>query len=251
MGGLGNQMFQYAKGLSVLEQAPQYTNLILDCSFYKGQERKIIRDGLTGRGFDLDILNIKYNKCECPPTGGHLLEGWFQSLEDFDNVIDEVKNQFTFSIDFPKKIRRMSEIIADSKSHSVCIHVRRGDFISNPTAYVHNEHMGFEYYRKAMDIMENIYDDITYYVFSEDIEWCRENIKNDKHPIVLVDDSYSGDRDSGHFYLMQNCENHIIANSTFSWWSAFLGNSKVTIGPKKWFTNENESEIMLSNWIKL
>ena len=102
-----------------------------------------------------------------------------------------------------------------------------------------------------MDVMEDIYDDITYFVFSEDIEWCRENIKNDKHPVVLVDDDYSGDRDSGHLYLMQSCENHIIANSTYSWWAAFLGNSKVTVGPKKWFTNENGSEIMLSNWIKL
>ena len=62
MGGLGNQMFQYAKGLSALEQAPQYTDLILDCSFYEGQERKVIKNGLTGRGFDLDIFNIKYKR---------------------------------------------------------------------------------------------------------------------------------------------------------------------------------------------
>ena len=177
-----------------------------------------------------------------------MLQGWFQNLEEFANVEDEVRKQFTFAKPFEGKIKHLHDNI---KNHSVSIHVRRGDFINNPTAYAHNEHMGPEYYRKAMDVMEDIYDDITYFVFSEDIEWCRENIKNDKHPVVLVDDDYSGDRDSGHLYLMQACENHIIANSTYSWWAAFLGNSKVTVGPKKWFTNENGSEIMLSNWIKL
>ena len=78
MGGLGNQMFQYAKGLSALKQAPQYTNLILDCGFYAGQERKVIKDGLTGRGFDLDVFNIKYDQCEETPDGGHMLEGGFK-----------------------------------------------------------------------------------------------------------------------------------------------------------------------------
>jgi len=251
MGGLGNQMFQYAKGLSALKQAPQYTNLILDCSFYEGQERKVIKNGLTGRGFDLDIFNLKYQRCDVAPDGGHVLEGWFQSLEDFDNVIDEVKEQFTFANSFSEKIQHQHDCIINSKSHTVSIHVRRGDFINNPTAFVHNEHMGSAYYRKAMDVMEDKYDHLTYYVFSEDLEWCRENIKNVKHPVVLVGDDFAGDRDTGHFYLMQACENHIIANSTYSWWAAFLGNSKVTVGPKKWFTNESESETMLDNWIKL
>jgi len=247
-GGLGNQMFQYAAGLSALKEYPQFTDLRLDGSFYANQERKVIVNGMTGRGFDLDLFNIKYNTIEEAPEGATMLQGWFQNLEEFANVEDEVRKQFTFAKPFKGKIEHLHDNI---KNHSVSIHVRRGDFINNPTAYAHNEHMGPEYYRKAMDVMEDIYDDITYFVFSEDIEWCRENIKNDKHPVVLVDDDYSGDRDSGHLYLMQACENHIIANSTYSWWAAFLGNSKVTVGPKKWFTNENGSEIMLSNWIKL
>ena len=250
-GGLGNQMFQYAAGLSALKEYPQFTDLRLDGSFYANQERKVIVNGMTGRGFDLDLFNIKYNTVEEAPEGATMLQGWFQNLEEFANVEDEVRKQFTFAKPFGGKIKHLHDNIIDNSKHSVSIHVRRGDFINNPTAYAHNEHMGPEYYRKAMDVMEDIYDDITYFVFSEDIEWCRENIKNDKHPVVLVDDDYSGDRDSGHLYLMQACENHIIANSTYSWWAAFLGNSKVTVGPKKWFTNENGSEIMLSNWIKL
>ena len=107
----------------------------------------------------------------------------------------------------------------------------------------------------CVDKVESRFDLVLYSAFRsrEMAEGAELHVEreNDKHPVVLVDDDYSGDRDSGHLYLMQACENHIIANSTYSWWAAFLGNAKITVGPKKWFTNENGSEIMLSNWIKL
>lgn len=250
-GGLGNQLFQYAAGLSALREFEQFTDLRLDTSFYQNQERKVIVNGLTGRGYDLDLFNIKYNIVEEAPEGATMLQGWFQNIKEFQNVVDEVKEQFTFVKDFPENIQQLDNTIINDSSHSVCIHVRRGDFITNPTAFVHNEHMDAAYYRKAMDVMEDKYDNLTYYVFSEDEEWCRDNIKNDRHPIVFVGNHYAGDRDTGHFYLMQRCENHIIANSTYSWWTAFLGNSKLTVGPKKWFAHEGECDIMLENWIKL
>ena len=249
-GGLGNQMFQYAAGVSALKEYQQFTDLKIDTSFYNNQKRKIIENGLTGRGYDLDLLNIKYNQIETTPEGSVMLKGWFQHIDEFSNVIDEIKNQFTFSISFPDYIEGLKDKI-DSSENSVCVHVRRGDFISNPTAYVHNEHMNSEYYQNAMNIMENTYNNLTYYVFSEDIEWCKENIKNKNYEVIYVDDTYSGERDSGHMYLMQSCNNHIIANSTFSWWCAFLGESKLTIGPKKWYKDGTGSEIMLDDWIKI
>jgi hypothetical protein len=249
-GGLGNQMFQYAAGISALKEYPQFTNLKLDTSFYHNQERKVIANGLTGRGYDLDLLNIKYNQIETAPEGATMLQGWFQNIGEFSNVIDEVRDQFTFNIKFPENIQRLKEEIISSKN-SVCIHVRRGDFIQNPTAYAHNEHMDKDYYSESMKIMEESYSDLNYYVFSEDIDWCKENISNKNHKITFVGDQYSGDRDSGNFYLMQSCQNHIIANSTFSWWAAFLGQSRLTIGPKKWYKDGTGSEMMLKNWIKI
>ena len=111
--------------------------------------------------------------------------------------------------------------------------------------------MGSEYYQKAMSIIEKINDDLTYYVFSEDVEWCKENIKNDKHEVIFVNNDYAGDRDSGHLYLMTACNNHIIANSTYSWWGSFLSKSKITVGPKKWLTNQEGSDIMLDEWIQI
>lgn len=249
-GGLGNQMFQYAAGVSALKEYSQFSNLKLDASFYQNQKRKVISNGLTGRGYDLDLLSIKYNEIEETPEGGVMLKGWFQNLSEFENVIEDIKNEFKFSISFSKNIQNLNRQII-SKENSVSIHVRRGDFINNPTAYAHNEHLDSYYYENAMNILEEKYSDLTYYVFSEDIDWCKKNIKNEKHEIIFVDQDYAGERDSGHMYLMQSCNNHVIANSTFSWWSAFLSNSKVTIGPNRWFTNGTGSEIMLDSWIKI
>jgi hypothetical protein len=249
-GGLGNQLFQYAAGISALKEYSQFTDLKLDASFYTNQKRKVIENGLTGRGYDLDLLNIKYNQIETTPEGSVMLQGWFQNINEFSNVIDEVKEQFTFSIQFPEHIENLKNEIISSE-HSVCIHVRRGDFITNPTAYAHNEHMNSEYYENAMKLIEDRYQKVNYYVFSEDIEWCKQNIRSKNHKIIFVGDGYSGDRDSGNFYLMQSCENHIIANSTFSWWAAFLGQSRLTIGPKKWYKDGTGSEMMLENWIKI
>ena len=249
MGGLGNQMFQYAKGLSVLEQAPQYTDLILDCSFYEGQERKVIKNGLTGRGFDLDIFNLKYKRCEVAPVGGHMLEGWFQSLEDFDNVIEQVREQFTFNINFCDDVRDLEKEIT-SKENTVAIHVRRGDYINNHTALAYHGVLDRDYYNKAIEILEEKHPSVNYYVFSEDVEWCRTNIRS-KNPITFVDSKYNDYKDTGHLHLMLKCNYHIIANSSFSWWAAFLGNSEFTIGPEKWLANGTGSEILLSNWIKV
>ena len=99
-GGLGNQMFQYAAGLSALKEYPQFTSLKLDTSFYIGQQRKVIVNGLTGRGYDLDLFNIEYDELEVAPEGSLMLDGFYQNISEFENVIGEVKKQFTFKNKF-------------------------------------------------------------------------------------------------------------------------------------------------------
>ena len=93
-GGLGNQMFQYAAGVSALKEYPQFSGLKLDTSFYDTQERKVIVNGLTGRGYDLDLFNITYNQCEEAPEGETMLQGWFQSIEEFANVENLIRDEF-------------------------------------------------------------------------------------------------------------------------------------------------------------
>ena len=248
-GGLGNQMFQYAAGVSALKEYPQFTDLRLDTSFYNTQERKVIVNGLTGRGYDLDLFNITYNQCEEAPEGETMLQGWFQNIEEFANVIDLIKEEFVFKVNFSESTQSVESQISDA-DHSVAIHVRRGDYINNPTANAHHGVLDREYYDKAIGMIDSTYTHPHYFVFSEDIDWCKENIKG-KGEVTYVGVECNDVKDSGHLHLMTKCENHILANSSFSWWGAFLGNSKCAIGPKNWLADGSGSDIMLEEWIKV
>ena len=84
-GGIGNQMFQYAKGLSILRQAPQFTNLVIDTSSYENQERGVVKDGLTGRTFDLEVFNITHKTQMKAKQGDPTLFGYFQNVSEFEN----------------------------------------------------------------------------------------------------------------------------------------------------------------------
>ena len=247
-GGLGNQMFQYAAGLSALKEYPQFSKLCVDTSFYKNQDRKVIVNGLTGRNYDLDLLNIKYTT-EDAPEGATMLQGWFQNLKEFENVIDEVKEQFQFVVNFSEETKKVRDKILAEKE-SIAIHVRRGDYITNPTAAAHHGVLEKKFYDKAIELMGKKYSNPHYFVFSEDHEWCKENIITD-NKITFVGSECNDVKDSGHLYLMTQCKNHIIANSSYSWWGAFLGDSKYTIGPERWNKEQSGSEVMLEEWVKI
>jgi len=249
MGGLGNQLFQYAAGLSALKEYSQFTDLRLDTSFYNGQKRKVISNNLTGRGYDLDLFNIQYDQIEESPEGALMLNGYFQNISEFENVIDEVKKQFTFKNKFNENILNLFHKI-NQYEYTICIHVRRSDYVNNPTANIYHGVLEVEYYDAAKKLIEKKYKNPVYYVFSDDIEWCKNNIKSN-YEMHYVGEDYSGDRDSGHLYLMQTCKNHIIANSSFSWWSAFLANSHYTIAPKKWTRDGSGCDIILDEWEKI
>ena len=103
--------------------------------------------------------------------------------------------------------------------------------------------MDKEYYDNAMKIIEEQSESVNYYVFSEDIDWCEKNLRTDKN-ITFVDGSYNDYKDTGHLYLMTKCKKHIIANSSFSWWGAWLASSKFVIGPKKWNKSGEYANIM-------
>lgn len=245
-GGLGNQMFQYAKGLSVL-RANGFEELLLDTTSYKNQERKVVQGGVTGRGYDLDVFGISYNKTQKWEHSYPILRGYFQNIKEFENVKDEIKKEFTFKNKFSDTIEALANEIKNNDS--VSIHVRRGDYVSNLNAFAWHGVMDKEYFENAMSIIESEISSPTYYVFSEDIEWCIENIKGDD--IVYVGNEYAGEKDTGHLYLMTQCKYHIMSNSSYSWWGSFLGESELTIGPKKWLANCTGSDIMLDEWIKI
>ena len=247
-GGLGNQMFQYAKGLSVLQQQNDFDELILDTSIYENQERKVVSGGVTGRGYDLDIFNTTNTKQGKWSQPNVILQGYFQHLEEFKNVEEQVRKEFTFKDDlFSDEIKKLGDHL--NETNSVSIHVRRGDYVKNPNANSWHGVMGKDYFDEAISIMNSKIDCPTYYVFSEDIDWCKKNIK--PKSVVYLGDNFSGHKDSGHLYLMTRCNYHIMSNSSYSWWGSFLADSKLTIGPKKWLANGTGSDIMLEDWIKI
>lgn len=247
-GGLGNQMFQYSAGVSALKEYPQFTNLKLDASFYEGQEVKVVKDGHTGRNYDLDVFNISYADVEEAPEGSTMLEGWFQNIKEFENVSDKIRKEFTFNVDFSEQTKKIEDEIY-SKVNPIAIHVRRGDYIYNPNCFSYHGVLEKEYYDKSIKMINSHYDNPHFFVFSEDVDWCKQNIKTPN--LTIVGSECNDYKDTGHLYLMTKCKSHIIANSSFSWWGAWLGNSELTIGPKKWKRDGTGSDIMLDTWIKI
>ena len=247
-GGLGNQMFQYAAGVSALEEYSQFTTLKIDTSFYHGQEVKVVKDGMTGRKYDLDVFNTSYSDFEEAPEGATMLQGWFQNIKEFENVSGKIRKEFTFNVNFSEETKRIENEIS-LEDDPIAIHVRRGDYIYNPTANIHHGVLDKEYYDKAIGIVNSKYNNPHYFVFSEDVDWCKDNINASN--ITIVGDECNDYKDTGHLYLMTKCKSHIIANSSFSWWGAWLGNTELTIGPKQWRTDGTGYDIMLDEWIKI
>ena len=254
-GGLGNQLFQWAfgKNLSILNN----TKLYLDSNFYK-----VDIPGVTKRVFSLNkfpfldynltdtiesnnkkflriteesFLNIEYDN-----SYNYYLDGYFQSEKFFIESSDLIKNLLRPSDDVSSMIKCKYSIV-DS---SISMHIRRTDYV---TSNGYHPVQSIEYYKEAIEIIGD-YNNI--FIFSDDINWCKENLKFDN--MVFVD----GNDDVEDLWIMSMCNHNIIANSSFSWWGAWLNNNpdKKIIAPKKWFgdsVNINSNEIIPDEWIKI
>ncbi|MBA3664200.1 MAG: alpha-1,2-fucosyltransferase [Bacteroidetes bacterium] len=275
MGGLGNQMFQYAFGRSLSLQYK--TELVLDGSLLldKSSDHHVT----THRDFDLDIFpNLKFRAAKESEVflfngdpkasvfnkitrrisllfnpkklivqqanqikteylnieGDTCLAGRWQSYKFFENDFDQIKKDFILEKPSILNIDLLLEKI--ESQNSVCLHVRRGDLVTSP---VYNKIIGaldFAYYKSAIEKMNALVPDPLYCIFSDDIEWCKQNM-NLAASALFIDKSFSGTKAEGHLFLMSKCKHFIISNSTFAWWGAFLsGNtSKKIIYPKNWY----------------
>jgi hypothetical protein len=155
----------------------------------------------------------------------------------------------------PKKVSKeakaMAEIINKEKN-SVSLHVRRGDYVSNPDANKYHGTKGLDYYIAALARVNKSQKDSTVFVFSDDIAWCKKNLKLKAKKVVWVDGKNSPIED---IYLMSLCKSNIIANSTFSWWGAWLNSNpkKIVVAPKVWFSDSNidTSDLIPADWTRL
>ena len=131
------------------------------------------------------------------------------------------------------------------------MHVRRGDYVQNThTNSVHGT-CSEAYYQKAIKHIEKNIDNPNFYIFSDDIAWCKENFDFLENKF-FVDDTKSAFDD---MELMKNCKHNIITNSTFSWWGSWMngGNKKIVVAPKIWFESEGckHLNISLNEWVRI
>jgi hypothetical protein len=269
MGGMGNQMFQYALGrnLSLKYNIP----LKIDLSFLKN---KNMGANFIYRDYDLNIFNV-YEDFEIgqvnvkrinepnfqyssnisdmvtnSPGDNFLLNGYWQTPKYFEEFEEQIRKDFTFRDKVEDADDHIKDMLVKIKStNSVLLNVRRTDYLNT------NYHgvMGNEYLDKGVELIESKVENPHYFLFSDDVEWCKENIKYEN--MTIVDHSYKGDRFSYYLQLMKNCKHFIIPNSSFAWWAAWLneGEDKIVITPEKWFTdsNINTSDLIPDNWIRI
>lgn len=262
LGGLGNQMFQYAaaRRLSLRAHLP----LKLDISGFVSYKRRrfalahlCVRDDHATpdevrslRGWAPRVQRRMPQWARQMIASGHVIEphyhfspeilgirrpvyltGFWQSERYFSDVEDVIRKDFAVSDPPTEKNRAILEQIRSAPS--VAVHVRRGDYLQ---AKAGHGTCPAEYYRTAMaEMVQRCGGTVRFYVFSDDIEWARENL--DRGATVSYVDHNGPDEDYEDLRLMTSCTHHVIANSTFSWWGAWLGSAtnKIVIAPKRWF----------------
>ena len=268
-GGLGNQMFQFAAGYSVAKS--KKVDLNLDLSWYK---RRDIHNGFElQKIFDIfnrvDFLNkpfslkqlfskidFRYKTFEEPhfhytPEILNLqnhcfLRGYWQSEMYFTNYASDIRKIFEFKKILDNENSKIASEIIENKS--VSLHIRRGDFLKKNNQ-VHQVDLT-KFYNKAINEMSNNFDNPKFFIFSDDPKWVFKNFSIKKNfRIVSNNKSNYSYLD---MYLMSLCKCNILANSTFSWWSAWLNNysNKIILAPKTWFTDKTikTDNLFPKNW---
>lgn len=259
-GGLGNQMFQYAFGrkLEIKYGLPKQ----LDLSFIN---RRDFGPNALYRSYELNIFNVEadlsteisgvdiiikepsllYNE-EISNLYDHidvnkniLIWGFWQSEKYFIEIEKHIKEelQFVNLIQFGREKLLLDEI---NRTNSVAVHVRRSDYL---TSEIHMNY-GIDYFREAVNYIHQFVQNPKFFIFSDDLSWCRQNLSF--QGAIIVDEKYAANIAEIHLQLMSNCKYFIIPNSTFSWWAAWLGNyaGKLVVAPKKWFSNDFETDII-------
>jgi hypothetical protein len=272
-GGMGNQMFQYALGRCL--SLKYNTKLKTDLSFLK---RRDMGPGFIYRDYDLDLFNVisdfkinpfrKIIKVNEPHFhySQELINDLDEKLKDGKNILlngywqtpkyfTDVENIIRLDFQFKEKVENAQDNLiremynSIKNTNSVMINVRRADYLNTDFHGV----MGNDFIMNGVESIKSKVDNPHFFIFSDDIEWCKENIKLDN--MTIVDHHYKGHKFGYYLQLMSTCKHFIIPNSTFAWWAAWLNNSseKIVIAPKQWFTdkNINTNDIIPSDWMRI
>lgn len=192
--------------------------------------------------------DYNYNKCYCKPNDNLYIMGWFQHSEYFNNVRSELLSEFTLKQKFviPNNLQEYMK-----NYEVVSLHVRRGDYVSNRSArkvmYICKE----EYYKAAVEYIQTYIRNVFLFIFTDDVEWVKRRLTF-PFPSIVISKHY-GFTDAQELILMSKCKHNIIANSTFSWWAAWLNTNqdKIVIAPKRWFVDKKRKNIAMKEWVTL
>jgi len=253
-GGMGNQMFQYVMGLSAARKLG--VGLQVDATRLGGKREY----GLNQWNIptpEMTMVRMKPTVIECGMPynqalldsikDGDVIQGYWQSEKYFQGIdADELLSLFRVQSVF--RLELANQI---SEPNTAFIHVRRGDYLIEP----HKSFQGnltMDYYREAIRILKEQGAE-KFFVFSDDIGWCAENFHGPEQYTFVSPGAESQD-----IYLMSFCQHAIIANSSFSWWGALLGDigswgrDRTVIAPERWFAApEDYRDIVPSRWIKI
>jgi hypothetical protein len=184
--------------------------------------------------FDENFLNCEDNT---------YLIGYFQSYKYFSNHSSIILKHFSPVISLSEKNKYIKNLIFTTSS--VSIHIRRGDYVSNESANKFHGVLSLSYYKNAIAHIESTISNPHYFIFSDDPEWCRVNLPSVNENYTFIDHN-SDDNAWQDLELMSFCKHHVIANSSFSWWGAWLADNKISlsnrivIAPLNWFVKMDE-----------
>lgn len=246
-GGLGNQMFQIsaAHSLSIRNNDVSGFNFNECYTPLQGKPSNFYKDNIFKNISVIETYDFKNHYIETshqyspiPYTNDLLLNGYFQSEKYFVDFKDEIMNLFyldTYKNEIDSFLKFDKPITS--------VHIRRGDYLKNP--HIHPT-CDLNYYKKAIDLI----GDSLFLFISDDIEWVKQNFKSENYIFSNFNN------DILEMELMSKCQNNIIANSTFSWWGAYLNKNinKKIIAPLIWFGEggpKNYFDIIPESWIKI
>ena len=283
MGGLGNQMFQYAFGRA-LETHLNYKVFYDRSWFYQNfagtTPRKLELDT-----FDLYLQYIKYKKPIFTGTIGRLIkflkqainlgsqyikvneetfvpdqingknnyyfDGYWQDPQYFEGIRETILKDFSFSeLKNPEDADLQDQI---TTCESVAVHIRRGDYINNPAINQFHGTCSFEYYKKAAEYFVSKVPNTNFFLFTDDPDFVKTNFGFLPNATLVSNNSRS---EIDELNLMHSCKHFIIANSSFSWWGAWLSQNleRIVIAPKQWFNNveaNDKCKIVPENWVRI
>lgn len=286
-GGLGNQMFQYAFA-SILAKNNNDT-ILTENNFFSRVEKE---PGFTPRIFELGIFSNCYTKASdsdirsfhhlsninkikrklglCYPKiykepsfdfhndalaikSPVYLKGYFQSYKYFIDDENFIRQLFSFPINKLDEVNK-ELLIKIKSSNAIAIHIRRGDFVYDKITAEYHGNCSLDYFREAIELLALKNKNFTFLFFSDDSDWVKNQFNDLAYSKIFVDHN-KGENSWKDMLLMSSCNHNIIANSSFSWWAAWLNENpeKIVIAPRNWFAEAEKgtNDLIPIQWIQL